>query len=75
MLLWMEEARQHQTLSDLVRSLRGLPEGAQPLFMLTEKSETTVRHRLSPGRRPLKYTRGSGTQFATLGRCTSCSSS
>jgi hypothetical protein len=47
-LLWLEEARQHATLSDLVRSLRGLPEGAQPLFFLTEKAETTARHRLGP---------------------------
>jgi hypothetical protein len=45
MLLWMEEARQHATLSDLVRSLQGQPEGAQPLFFLTAKAETTARHR------------------------------
>jgi hypothetical protein len=30
-----------------VRSLRGQSEGAQPLFFLTEKAETTARHRLS----------------------------
>jgi hypothetical protein len=48
MLLWLEDARQHATLSDLVRSLRGLPDGAQPLFFLTEKAETTARHRLGP---------------------------
>jgi len=46
MLLWLEDARRHATLSDLVRSLKGQPEGAYPLYRLTAQAERPDRLRL-----------------------------
>jgi len=45
MLLWLEEARRHATLLDLVRSLKGQPEGAYPLYRLTAQAERPDRLR------------------------------
>jgi hypothetical protein len=49
MLLWLEDARQHATLSDLVRSLKGMPEGAYPLYRLTAQAERPDRLRYLTG--------------------------
>jgi hypothetical protein len=49
MLLWLDEARRHATLHDLVRSLKGLPEGAYPLYRLTAQAERPDRLRYLAG--------------------------